>query len=132
VRDPRSLLHPSHVGTSSVVYAQLTSGTTMRLGLKGIIAKILNQVFVGGVGDTACRGHNSTVIEDVTGGLDVTALAVFIINQSHSVEVSVKPAVSRAQAVKLRPCFVRHVASWGRVSETTGIWLQRIWYWRGE
>jgi len=29
-----------------------------------------------------------------------------------SVEVCVKPAVSRAQAVKLDPCFAGHVASW--------------------
>jgi len=39
----------------------------MQLGLKGRIAKIFNQVFVGDVGDTAWRGHSSTVIEDVTG-----------------------------------------------------------------
>jgi len=38
---------------SSVVYTQLTGGWTMRLGLKGRIAKIFNQVFVGAVGDTA-------------------------------------------------------------------------------
>jgi len=72
------------------------------------------------------------MIENVTGGLDVTAHAVFIISQSHSVEVCVKPAVSRAQAVKLDPCFARHVAFWWRISETRDIWFQRIWYWRGE
>ena len=55
----------------------------MRLSLKGRIAKILNQVFVGCVGDTAWRGHNRTVIEDVTGGLDVAAHTVFIISHSH-------------------------------------------------
>jgi len=98
--------------STSVVFTELTSDRTMRLGLKGRIAKIFNQVFVGGVGDIAWRGHNSTVIEDVTGGLTVTAHAVFIISQSHSVVVSVKPAVSRAQVVKLDPCFARHVASW--------------------
>ena len=75
-------------------------GTT---GLKGRIANIFNQVFVGGVGDTAWRGHNSTVIEDVTGRLDVHRHAVFIINQSHSAVVSVKAGVSCAQAVKLHP-----------------------------
>ena len=75
--------------------------------------------------------HNSTVIEDVTGGLGVTAHTVFIISQSNSVEVCVKPAVSRAQAVKLDPCFARHVASWWRISETRDICFQRIWYWRG-
>jgi len=34
------------------------------------------------------------VIEDVTGGLDVAAHTVFIISQSHSVKVSVKPTVT--------------------------------------
>jgi len=102
----------------------------MRLSLKGRIAKIFNKVFVGGVGDTAWRGHNSTVIEDVTGGLDVAAHAVFIISESHSVEVCVKPAVSRAQAIKLDPCFARHVAFWWRISETRDIRFQRIRYWR--
>ena len=71
----------------------------MQLGLKGRNVKIFNHVFVSAVGDTAWRGHNSTGIEDVTGGFDVSAHAVFIISQSHSVEVSVKPVVSRAQAV---------------------------------
>jgi len=104
----------------------------MRLGLKGRIAKIFDQIFVGGVGDAAWRGHNSTVIEDVTDGLDVAAHTVFIISQSHSVEVCVKPAVSRAQAVTLDPCFARHVASWWKINETRDIWLQRIWYWRWE
>jgi len=65
----------------------------MRLGLKGRIAKIFDQIFVGGVGDAAWRGHNSTVIEDVTDGLDVAAHTVFIISQSHSVEDCVKLAV---------------------------------------
>jgi len=37
----------------------------MRLSLKGRIAKIFNQVFVGGVGDTARRGHNSTVLRSL-------------------------------------------------------------------
>jgi len=41
-------------------------------------------VFVGGVGDAVGKGHNSTVIEDVTGGLDVAAHTVFVIIQSHS------------------------------------------------
>jgi len=48
------------------------------------------------------------MIEDVTGRLDVAAHTVFIISQSHSVEVCVKPAVSRPQAFKLDPCFARH------------------------
>jgi len=43
------------------------------------------------------------VIENVTGGLDVAADAVFIISQSRSVVVYVKPAVSCAQVVKLDP-----------------------------
>jgi len=103
-------------------------GRTMRLSLKGRIAKIFDQIFFGGVGDTAWRGHNSAVIEDVTGGLDVTAHTVFIISQSHSVEVCLKPVVSRAQVVKLDPCFAGHVASWWRISETRDIWFQRIWY----
>ena len=63
----------------------------MRLDLKGGIAKIFDQIFVG---DAAGKRHNSTVIEDVTGGLDVAAHAVFIISQSHSVKVSVKPTVA--------------------------------------
>jgi len=67
----------------------------MRLGLKGRIANIFSQVFVGGVGDTAWWGHSSTVTEDVTGGLDVAAHTGFIISQSYSAEVRVKPAVSR-------------------------------------
>jgi len=104
----------------------------MRLSLKGRITKIFDQIFVGGVGDTAWKGHNNTVIEDVNGGLDVTAHTVFIIKQSHSVEACVKPAVSRAEAIKLDPCFARHVASWWRIRETTDFWFQRIWYWRGE
>ena len=107
--------------TSSVVYTQLTGGRTTRLGLKGRIAKIFNQAFIGGVGDAAWRGHNSTVIEDVTGRSDVAAHTVFIISQSHSVEFRVKPAVSSAQAVKLHQCFARHVASWSRVGETRDI-----------
>jgi len=45
----------------------------MRLGLKERIANIFNQVFVGGVDHAAWKGQNSTVIEDVTGGLDVSA-----------------------------------------------------------
>jgi len=73
----------------------------MRLSLKGRIEKIFNQVFVGGVGDTACRGHDSTVIEDVTGGLDVATHAVFIISQSHSVEVCVKCI---GEVVKCKHC----------------------------
>ena len=93
----------------------------MRLGLKGRIAKIFDQIFVGGVGDAAWRGHNSTVIEDVTDGLDVAAHTVFIISQSHSVEVCVKLAVYCAQAVTLDPCFARHVASWWKISETGDI-----------
>ena len=80
--------------SSSVVYIQLTGCRTTRLNLEGRIAKIFDQVFIGGVGDVAWRGHNSTVIEDVTGGLDVAAHAVFIISQSHSVKVSVKPTVA--------------------------------------
>jgi len=99
----------------------------MRFSLKGRIAKIFDQIFVGGVGDTAWSGHNRTVIENVTGGLDVAAHTVFIISQSHSVEVCVKPAVSRAQAVKLHLCFARHVASWWTASETRDVWLERIW-----
>jgi len=74
--------------------------------------KTFNRVFDGGVGDTAWGGPNSTVAEDVTGGLDVAAHTVFIISQYHSVEVCVKPGVSCAQAVKLDPCFARHAASW--------------------
>ena len=115
----------------SVVYTLLTGGRTMRLSLKGRIAKIFNQVFVGGVGDAAWRDHNSTAIEDVTGGLDIAAHAIFIIIQSHSVEACVKPALSRAQAVKLDTSFAQHVASRWRISETKDIWFQRIWYWRG-
>ena len=61
----------------------------MRLGLKRRIAKTFKQIFVGGVGDTAWRVQNSTVIEDVTGGLDVSAHAVFINSQSHSVKQGV-------------------------------------------
>jgi len=45
----------------------------MRLDPKGRIAKVFNQIFVGGIGDAARRGQHSTVIEDVTGGLDVSA-----------------------------------------------------------
>jgi len=104
----------------------------MRLGLTGRITKIFNQVFVGGVGDTAWRDHSSTVIKDMTSGLDVSARTVFIISQSHSLEVCVKPAGSRAQAVKLDPCIARHLAFWWGVSETRDKWLKRIWYWRGE
>jgi len=113
---------------SSVVYTQLARGRIIRLGLKGRIAKIFDQVFVGCVDDAAWRGQHSTVVGDMTDGLDVSPQTVFIISQCHSVGVCVKPAVSRAQAVKLDPCFARHVASWWRVSETRGIWLQRIWY----
>jgi len=51
----------------------------MQLGLKERIAKIFDQVCVGGVGDAAWRDQNSTVIEDVTGGLDVSAHTVYII-----------------------------------------------------
>jgi len=36
-----------------------------------------------------------------------SAHTVFIISQSHYVQVYVKPAVSSAQAVKLDPCFPR-------------------------
>ena len=105
---------------SSVVYTQLTGGRTMQLSLKGRIAKIFNHIVVGGVGDVARRGQSSTVIGDVTGGLDVSAHTIFIISQSLSAEVCVKPAVSCAQAVKLHSCFARHVPSWWRVSETGG------------
>jgi len=70
------------------------------------------------------RDQNSTVIEDVSGGLDVSTHTIFIISQSHYVEVSVKPVVSRAQAVKLHPCFARHVAASWRVSKTRGIRLK--------
>jgi len=52
-------------------------------------------------GDAALGGQNSIVVEDVTGALDVSAHRVFIISQSHSVQVCVKSAVSGAQAVKL-------------------------------
>jgi len=57
----------------------------MQLGLKRRIAKTFKQIFVGGVGDTAWRVQNSTVVEDVTGGLDVSH-TVFINSQSHSAE----------------------------------------------
>jgi len=63
----------------------------MRLGLKGRIAKIFNEVFVGGVSDAAWRGQNSTVIKDVSGRLDASAHTVFIISQSHSVEQGLQP-----------------------------------------
>ena len=89
----------------------------MRLDLK-IIANVFNQVFVG---DDRRRRQLGMVIEDVTGGLDVSAHTVVAISQSHSVEFRVKPAVSSAQAVKLHQCFARHVASWSRVGETRDI-----------
>jgi len=41
------------ISHASIIYTQLTGGRTMRFGLKGRIVKIFNQVFVGGVGDTA-------------------------------------------------------------------------------
>jgi len=93
----------------------------MRLDLKGRIAKVFNQIFVGGVGDAAQTGQHGTVIEDTIGGLDVSARTAFVINQSHSAEVRFKPAASSAQAVKLDPCFARHVASWWRVIATKEI-----------
>ena len=93
----------------------------MRLDLK-IIANVFNQVFVG---DDRRRRQLGMVIEDVTGGLDVSAHTVVAISQSHSVEFRVKPAVSSAQAVKLDPYFARRVASSWRVSKTRDVWLQR-------
>ena len=63
-----------------VVYAMLTGGRSMRLGLKEKEKKIFDQVFVGGAGDAAWWGHNSTVMENVTGGLDVAAHKDFIIS----------------------------------------------------
>jgi len=77
--------------TSSVVYTQLTGGRIMRLDVTERIAKIFNQIVVGGVGDYAQRGQHGTVIEDVTSRLDVSTHALFVISQSHSVEICIKP-----------------------------------------
>ena len=68
----------------------------MRLSVKGRSSLVVLVIL-------AWRGHYSAVIENVTGGLDVAADAVFIISQSRSVVVYVKPAVSCAQVVKLDP-----------------------------
>jgi len=76
----------------------------MRLGLKGRIAKTFDQVFVGGMGDAAWKGQGSErMLADW-----MSPHTVFIISQSHSVEVCAKPAVSCAQAVESDPCFARH------------------------
>lgn len=61
------------------VAAVLQTGKTMRLDLKGRIAKWFNQIFF--VGDTARRGQHRTVIQDVTNGLDVPAHTVFVITK---------------------------------------------------
>ena len=73
----------------------------MRLDLKERIAKVFNQIFIGGVGDAARWSQHSKFIEDMSGVLDVFARTVFVISQSHSVEVRVEPAVCNVQTVKL-------------------------------
>jgi len=64
------------------------------------------------------HGGASTVIEDMTGGLDVSIHTVFVI----SVEVCIEPARSSTQSV-LDPCFAQHLASWWRVSKSIHIGL---------
>jgi len=45
----------------------------MRLDLIGRIAEVFDQIFIGGADDAAWSGQHGTAIEDMTGGLHVSA-----------------------------------------------------------